>query len=222
MSINLEPVRSQVNILLGFADFVAFTQNDRDEIILKALDDYSGRKPILQVEAMTANASGMYALPSNFEHGFSKLIEIEYPVGLMPKEIVEDQYWDLDKTPTGKVLRFDLYNPSNTETFWAKFTVKHEFDSSGDASEIPEHDQSGIEYCAAALCCHSLATFFASKANPNLPEAQVFEYSTRTDEYTRKAKDYRALYDGQIKAPVTGLVGNVRFLRDYFVERRKE
>ncbi len=222
MSVNLEPIRAQVNILLGFADFVSFTQNDRDEIIRKALDDYSGRKPILQVEEMTANATGMYTLPSNYEDGFSKVVEVEYPVALMPKEIVEDQYWDLDKIPSGRVLRFDQFNPTNGDTFWLKFTKKHEFDSSGDASEVPQMDQTGIEFCAAYLCCHRLATFFASKANPNLPEAQVFEYSTRTDEYTRKAKDFKALYDDQVKPYITGLVGNVRFLRDYFVERRKE
>lgn len=222
MAVDQEAIKRGAERLVKFDDAVSLPTDTRDELVFKALREYSRRRPNLTVEAMTGNSTGTYSLPTSYEHGFSNVQEIEFPVDQNPRETIDQSNWDVDKTPSGRRLRFGGYKPGDGQTFWIKFTTPHTFESSGLSEDVPETDQTGIEYLTASLFCQALATFFASKANPNLPEAQVFEYTTRSDEYNTLATKWRTKYDEQIKQEVTGIIGAVKFGRDMYFDRARD
>ena len=171
---------------------------------------------------MTGLAGAVYSYPSDFEAGFSKILEVEYPVGKVPKETIALKYYDEDYTPTGKVIRFNGCNPSAGETWWLKYTTAHRFTSAGEAEEIPESHQPGFEYLCASITCTKLATFYASKANPSLPGVEIVAFNERVAEYSSMANKWMEKFNSEISQEVTGIIGQVKFGQEMFFDRDDE
>lgn len=222
MSVNLESVRAQVRVLVGEANLTTLTDDAMSDIIAKALARYSRVRPVRLVSAMTGNTTGIYALPSSFEPGFSQILEVEYPTGKAPKETIEDEFFEKDRTPTGHVLRFSGCNPGNGETFWLKYTGVHSASSDGVVDEMPEADQAGFEYLCSSLICTKLASFYASKANPSLPGTEIVAFNERVAEYSSMANKWMDRFNAEIKDECTGLIGSMDFIKGEYFERDDE
>lgn len=219
MAIALEAVRAQVKILLKYKDLAVLPDTDQADIIEKALIRYSRVRPMLAVVEYTGNATGIYSFLSPWKNGFSQITEIEYPVGKTPKETIDSRDYTTDKTPSGHVLRFDQFNPGLGNIFWVKHTAPHSFTSDGVAEEVPDSDQAGIQYLAASLMATALSNHYATKANPSLPGTGLVTYNERVREYADKAREWMKLFEGEIKAEVTGIIGNLDFLQNTYFGR---
>ncbi len=220
--IDLESVRVQVrDVLVKNPDRAIFTDDQINDLIVKALKKYSRRRPQTTVSALTGNTTAIYSLPAAFENGFSRIKEVEFPIQLSPKQFIRANHYELDNDPDGKIFRFDNFNPGSGQTFWIKYTTRHEFGSDGQA-DVAESDQAAFEYLTASILCNAYSAFYASKANASLPEVEAIAYNERVDEYKTKAGDYFKMYTDEIIDEFTGIHGDVNFSRDMFWDRDSE
>lgn len=213
MGVTLTQLLAEANNNLQYADTTILTTAERENACKKAAQEYSRIRPnpLLQAYTGVGGDAPYYDLPTSWDQGFSVILEIEYPINRVPKEIIRQRYWSIDLRPTGRQLRFGTVNPATGETFWVKYTGSHSFDSSGN-SFIDDTDLYGLSYLATSIMCQMLATFYAEKADPNLPNAEIVEYKDRVDEYTKKARDWKKKYHSEIKSDLTSTWDTIPFV----------
>lgn len=221
MTVQLSEIKTQANALLREDDRLVLTDDNIDRHISSAVREYSKRRPYRIVYEETGVSNGQYALPSDFEEGFSRIEEIEYPINEAPKCVIDPKWYDIESVPSGRVIRFRYYNPTNGEMFWIKYTKRQWYDTDGGTT-IPESDLDGIVNLSVSIMCEALANYYATKANVNLTEAEPFQYDTRVAEYNSRANKHREKYDMLIRPDVSGVTGHVDFSDQMFFDRNAE
>lgn len=221
MGLSLAEILNGVKNNLRNVSATTLPEGDYEDAVADSVITYSRHRPIARVAALTGNANGQYELPALFEDAISTIVEIEYPINGRPKSILDERDWYLDDVLDGKRLRFDQFGPAEGDTFWLKYTARHTMDSSGNTS-IPATDREVFGFLATALICLQLATFYASKSNPNLQNAEIIEYRTRTQEWTALHNAWLGKFDKYIVTNTTGYYGSVQWQRDPYWDRRKD
>jgi len=213
MGLTLTQLLDEANENLQFDDTIILTTTERENACKKAVQEYSRIRPFYILESYTGvgGDAPFYNLPTAWDEGFSVIAEIEYPVNRVPKEIIRQRYWHIDLRPTGKQLRFGTVNPATGETFYIKFTGRHSFQSSG-ASNIDEADLVGLSYLATSVMCQMLSTYYAQKANANLPNVDIVEYKDRVAEFQTKSNSWKKKYHQTIKPDLTSTWDNIPFV----------
>jgi hypothetical protein len=223
MGVTLAQLRSATNRYLkysGEGNLANFTQADRDEIINDAIREYSLVRPCLTTQIVTGTTQDWYSLPSDYEDGFSSIVEIEYPVENSPKDVIDPKYWAIEQMSDGKYLRFDENNPGAGNIFWVKFTKRQVL--TNGTSDIPDSDLNPIAYLATSLMCEALADFYGSRADANLTEVEIPGFTSRVGEFTEQARKWRKKYDALVKQSVTGTFGQIDFLQNAYFDRNEE
>jgi hypothetical protein len=221
MSLSLDTIRSRCNSVLKFSNLTQFSQSDRDVCIMNALSRYSRERPFTEVQSYTGTSGAFYDVPTYWEEGFSEIAEIEYPVLTTPKTVLDPRYYEVVKNPTGYKIRFDYENPGDGNVFYIRYSKRYTFNTNGEAA-IPAHDEDAIVYLSVSMMCHTLANYFASKSNPSLPEAEVVGFTTRVDEYTKKADDFNAKYEKVLYRFQSGCWGSIDFLNNMHWDRNDD
>lgn len=223
MGITLTQLLAQANNHLQFADTTAYTSTEREMACASAVQEYSRRRPQISIEAYTGidTSAPFYDLPTSWIEGFSVIVEIEYPINQVNKTTIDPGDWSIDLMPTGKKIRFYNNAPGENETFWVKYIKNYSFDSNGD-SEIDDVDLKGLSYLAVSIMCNELSTFFASKANPSLANAEIIGYPDRVSEYSTKARDWYKKYEAEIKSDLTSTWSSIPFLDFSYWDRTNQ
>lgn len=225
MATTLSDILKRTNDLLKYTDTTNLTTADRRDIIVDAVKEYSIRRPYFGMYAETAGSNNWYTLPSDFEDGFSTMIEIEYPIQNNPKDTIKDEYYSITEmiisSVATKVLRFNFNAPTEGEVFWWKYTKRHVFDSS-DNTTVPLADKLGLSYLCCSILCTALADHFTSRADANLSEVEMPGMTTRKDEYQSMAQTWWTKYDKTITQAETGVEGYVDFSQDMYFDRNEE
>ena len=221
MGVSLTDLTALTNAIVKFTDTTILSVIDRTLLIKESVKKYSKKRPLIQTEIYTGTESDFYTLPTNYEDGFSEFYEIEYPIEISPKSIIQPKYWAVEQMGAGKKLRFNLNNPGSGNTFWAKYTKRHIFSDSG-SSDIPVSDETALSYLCASLFCDSIADFYASRSDPNLPNIQMPGFDSRTAEWQSQAKRWMKKYNEEIINNVSGVEGQIDFSQDMFFDRNSE
>ncbi len=225
MAVTLTTLLARTNELLKNTDTVNLTTADRRDLIVRAVREYSIRRPYIGMYAETAGSDNWYTLPSSYEDGFSSIIEIEYPIENTPPDTIDSEDYKIDtmiiSSTTTRVLRFINNSPTSGEVFWWKYTIRHTFDSS-DNSTVPDADELGVAYLCCSLFCNALANHYAGRADANLSEVEVPAMTTRKDEYQSMASTWWTKYDNTITQRETGVEGYINFSQDMYFERDEE
>lgn len=225
MATALSDILKRTNELLKFTDTVNLTTADRRDLIVRAVREYSVRRPYWGITAQTAGSDNWYSLPSDYEDGFSFMHEIEYPVGNTPPDTIDDDNWFIDtmivSSTAVKRLRFVSNSPTNGEIFWMKYTKRHTFDSS-DNSTVPDCDELGIAYLCCSLFCAALADHYAGRSDGNLTEVEIPGMTTRKDEYQSMAQTWWTKYDKSLPQLEDGAEGYINFSQDMYFDRDEE
>lgn len=224
MGVSLSEILADTNrwLLTNDAQSLAIlSTSDREDIIRSAVRQYSRRRPYLILQAYTSVSDNWYDLPDSWEDGFSRIQEIEYPIENTPPNRIDEIDYFISLMSDGKKIRFIRNNPTTGNTFWVKYQIRHAFDSA-EASDIPEDDRTVLSYLCISLFCDALATHFASKADPSLPEAQLLEYTSRVDEYSKKAREWMKRFKDEFQDEDTGTYGEIGFTQDNFWDRSND
>lgn len=161
--------------------------DDYDRIISAALKRYSKHKPASKVLDVAGNGTQEYGLPAGWINEYSTVTAIEYPIGNIPKSLLEKDEYEIYQTPAGDKLRLLVYAPAATESFRATFTILR------TATSIPEGDIDAFTWLAAALCCEEMANAYAQSSDSTIAADSV-DYKDKSYKFAQRAKRLMQLY----------------------------
>lgn len=222
MGITLAQLLSQANDHLKFSDLVKYTTEEREDACRSAVQEYSARRPNPILQSYTGIGDDpFYDIPTSWNEGFSVIVEIEYKIQQTPKQTIADKYFSIDLMSDGKKLRFGSKYPADGETFWVKYYGNHSFDSAGN-SDMNDADLKGLSYLATSIMCQELSTYFASKADPNLSNVEMVEFTSRVDEYAKKAGSWLKKYNSEIKSDMNCTWSSIDFIDNSYWNRNDQ
>ena len=177
----------------------------RDRSIKQAISmRYSKDRPRTVVSDVAGAGTIDIALPQisgsiTFDPAFGFIKSIEFPIGSVPPELVDDQDWILYETPTGYVIRFTALNPAASDLLRVTWTTPH----LEDASTIPFNDYGAVSDYAASLCFDKLAASYLQTVDPTLSSDAV-NYRSKSSEALAMSKAYRKRYFDHMGIEETG------------------
>ncbi|HJR01842.1 MAG TPA: hypothetical protein VKA83_09435 [Methylomirabilota bacterium] len=183
------------------------TPAEKDLSIRRAVEQYSLVKPRVRVQTITGNGVLVtHDLATDFEEGFSSVLQIEYPVGRQVPEYLDAEQFTLYRDPLTGALKLRLLDITlpNTVTAYVSYTARHSLaEGSGTpADTVPTPDRDPICHLAAAMGFEALAAYYTQETDPSL-QADVSRGTERAAGYRELARDHRKLY-----ASILGLAGD--------------
>jgi hypothetical protein len=177
---------------------------DLDKILAKAVRDYSGHEPFFVKKKVQGNGTSEYLLSTIFgslwKHGYSRIREIEYPLGSKPREILDPTLYEIYDDGSAQdgsnlKLRFVDAQPEASSYFVAEITVEMDLPRAG-TQNFPDTDEnfSNITVLAAAYACQRLAAAYAQSSDATI-QADVVNYHDKSARYQSLARQYLKQYN---------------------------
>lgn len=171
-------------------DSGAIATADRDAAIVLAVERYSSDRPRLAVEDLTGDGTKLLDLPAAWVDDFSAIQAIEYPVGSVPPEILDQDAWDLYTSPSATQIMF-LSAPVADAAVRVAFTIKHTLSLAADT--IPAAHREAVADWAAALLLDQLASRFSGDSASSI-QADVVDHTSKAAEFASRARNLRKQY----------------------------
>jgi len=173
--------------------------DDKSRLLLQAVRIYSKDKPQKLIHEITGDGSTyLFSLPSSWVEGTSTIIgKIEYPADdYQEPQYIENDNWIFFKklvtTVTTKYIRFVSFTPQSGKVARFEYTVPHTLDDT--TNTIDDNDIEAVIALASAICFWALAAKFAQSTDSSI-DADVIDYTRKTDLYKDLAKEKAALYN---------------------------
>jgi hypothetical protein len=160
---------------------------DVQRAIQTSLTRYSAHRPDEKVVDVVGNGTHDYTLPTGWVQDFSSVISIEYPIGSVPAELLDDDDFEIYNTPTGRKLRLKNDAPPATASFRATFSVPRT-----DVT-LPQQDEDALVILATSLCLEMLANAWVQSSDSTLGADSV-NYRTKSQEAASRAAKLLKLY----------------------------
>jgi hypothetical protein len=177
-------------------DNAVITPTDIDRAIQLAVVRYSTDFPLNTLVDLTPNGTQKLPLPVDWRVGFSRLVNIEYPLNAFPPYLLSAEefclYQQVVAGTTPLAFEFTvLFDFVPDETVRVTYTVPHSLTTLVDTVN-PMHCEA-VTCWAAALCCDQLASYYASASDSTI-QADHVQRNSQSADYARLAKNYRARY----------------------------
>jgi len=192
--------------------------NDIDRYMLFAIRTYSRSRPDIAVVDITGDGGHDYALPSSWVDGFSRIMIIEYPIGDIPAQYLDEDDYCIYQNETTKLLRLLYDSPSASNDFRVVFSIPR------TDSTIPDNDIDAVCNLAASYCLEQLANAYAQTSDSTI-SADSVDYRSKSYEFAQRAKRHIAIYkehmgikEGDTVAAATGIV-NLDWKYPYGMDR---
>jgi hypothetical protein len=199
MAFTLLDVRdSLAGLLRDDAPFL--TANELDEHISRAVRQVNHDFPFRLVKDITGDNTRDYAMPTEFQKGFSDIESVEVPAGEIPP-VFRDRGddWFIYEDPTQSPvlrLKFKETTPTATETIRVILTTPHTLTSATSTVE-DERTFLGIIYKAAVFAFRGLAARFAQTTNPTI-DANTVDFAGRSQNFLFLSERWEQNYRGII------------------------
>lgn len=186
----LEEIRSRVQENRRLLD------PDIEEVMMQALDEYSGYQPQYIDIAYVSDGTKTYNVPMNWINNFSQIITVEYPLAEtlivsnpnnypIPAIREVSDYSLLTVTTPYKVLLY--FEIPLGESFRMRYSIPYTIN---DYELLPGHYRSAVINLATAYAFLKLSSIYAQSTDLNL-QAESVDYKERASEYTRLANWYK-------------------------------
>lgn len=160
----------------------------RESAIMLAVKRYSQDRPQTLVTDISATGVRDISLPGDWEHGFSRVLSIEYPIGQWPPLMIEPHRYGLYQSPSGILLSFDFIPAALVRM---TYTISHAV--SDVVSTIPNQNDSDVATLAASICCEMLSSWYANASDSTI-QADKVERSRQSKDYNDRAIAFRQRY----------------------------
>lgn len=169
------------------------TPADVIQAIERAAWEYSKYRPREMYKDYTGDGSTQtWAVPTDWEDGFSQIISVEWPLGELPPETDQTEQfpWDVyyDLTAAAWKFRLPEDTPTSSETVRIRYTIRHTI--SENAFTVPDADFYAVCDIAAEECCRILASYYAQSGDTTI-SADAVSWGTKSGEYRSLAKEFR-------------------------------
>lgn len=169
----------------------------RDTAIQNALVAYSEAQPRELVADVTSNGSPYVDVPTQWIAGQSILRSVEYPIGQLPTQLIDDAALGLYNTPGGWKIAIAVQVP-NGDAVRVTYTAPHVLDNSTDT--IPPKHVRAVACLAASDLCGQLQAYYASESMPTIG-ADVSDHQGKSERYRTRSRDLLALYNSIVGTP---------------------
>lgn len=162
-----------------------------EERLAEAVRHYSHYAPRLRVRDYPADGVVFdFSLPADWAPEFSRIRQVEYPLGERRPQYLEVEDYLLYLSAQGYVLRL-LDVPSAGRTVRVDYTILHSLNLQEDT--IPVSHRRPVICLATALVAYNLAAKYAGFTDPSLT-ADVINYRTKQREYSDIARQLEACF----------------------------
>ncbi len=162
-----------------------------DAAIAAAVIRYSDDKPDLRVEMLTVSDGGL-GLPTGWQDGFSRVVQIEYPIGHRPPTYLKPEDWFMYTDGDTQQLAIELVaSPPEGANAKCIYTVKRLLDANRDT--IPSKHMEAVCCWAAALLCDQLSAIFSQNTDSTI-QADSVDQTSPARSYAQRANTLRNRY----------------------------
>jgi hypothetical protein len=213
MSTFVDPTQPFIDAISPvIADGLAWLTDDLPRFVAQAiLQRYSKDSPLELVSDVAGNGTAFLPLPvafagsdaivgppavaaipaqyGTFDPTFSTILQIEYPIGLVPTEDTRPEDWLLYRTPTGYQVQLMAFVPAAGDFVRVTWTAQH----ARDGSTVLAADFYAVCDFAASLCLEAMAARAIQFGDSTL-SADTVNYRSKSQEFSSLAKMKRKSY----------------------------
>lgn len=164
----------------------------------EAVNVYSKIRPREAVSLITGDGSKyMFDLPQDYEDGFSTMTGIEYPIGKVDPEYLDEMDWEVRRQPNNGsvagIVKLHIFAPKIAATKNAYIYYRARHVVMGGDDTIPLVDREAVCGLAAAFSARELAAYYSQSSESTIA-ADAVSYRTKGQEYVALAKELEAAY----------------------------
>lgn len=145
----VDKIRNKLKLSEGLSD--SLTDGDITEALDSAVDHYSYDKPRERLHVISGSGTHRYALPSDWESGFSHIVYVEFPAGsnaAQDPSILDPDEVFVWEDNSAEQFQFRFRSLSTGDTAWVKYTVRHTMD--GSSNTVPDADLEAVVFLGTA------------------------------------------------------------------------
>lgn len=172
-----------------------FTQPEKDNFIQEAVRQYGRDKPRVSTADLTGDGTAQtFAVPPAWQPRFSTVLLIEFPVDLVPRELLDlqDNVEIVESVDGVEKINLIQLTLGAAELARIQFTTIHTVD--GSSSSIPDNDFDAVCNLASGHFANALAAFYA-EANDSTLGADVVDHQEKARVFGERAtqlyRDYK-------------------------------
>jgi len=157
--------------------------------VVAALEQYSSDFPRTVIEDLTTTDTTYpitFALPARWVVGFSRVINVECPIGYQPVNLLKNYEFAVATEPTQTVLQITARNYP-VQVIRVGYTVRHTWET------VPAHHQRAVQCLATSIVCENLSTLNAGTTD-SLISADGVNRESKTRNFALRAKTLRERY----------------------------
>jgi hypothetical protein len=162
----------------------------RNAAIDSAVARYSKDRPRQKVEDVAATGANTLPLPTNWQAGYSDLLDLEHPIGQVPPSRLPAQTYSLYATPSGETIML-----TNAVQVGAQvrvtYSIAHALSNAEDT--ITLGDREPVCCLAAASLCDQLASLYSGDSDSTI-QADSVNHQSKAGEFASRAKVLRKRY----------------------------
>ena len=155
--------------------------------IRAAVNKFSRLKPKIAVIDVVGNDLKIMPLPEEWDEGFSKIIEVEYPLNEFPPAHLMSDLYMVYQSPEGEKL-FTKDNFATTDTLRLSISVAYTVDAA--KCDIHKTYFDIVSLWAAARCLDELSTIYSGDGDVTI-NADSVDHNGRAREYSNRARNLR-------------------------------
>lgn len=169
---------------------------DLNRLISRAVDVFSLASPREIVIDKTGDGSTYeWAVPSDWEDGFSEIIKVEYPAGLTGErtlqEIDEDDYIVVRTATDTYKWRLLYLTPSSGNTVRFTYSARH-YVTETETTIPNEAEENKIVSLATSFAFRAIAAYYAHTIEPT-QSADTVEHKDRAEKFGALADKYEEM-----------------------------
>lgn len=150
---------------------------------------YSRIRPREVVDDLNGDGSAYLTLPAGYLEGLSTIVSIEYPIGSVPKEIMDPREYQIVLSAAGalQVMYLATRPAAGTDNVRLIYTAGRVIAASAANTTVLDPDFVAFCDLAASMCAEAIAAKYARTSEPAF-NADVVNYRTRQQEWRDIAK----------------------------------
>ena len=157
--------------------------DDYDQSILSAVNVFTRHLPSVLRIPITGDGSSTYSMPAGWINEFSRLLNIEFPVGEVPPVYLDNDRFTIYQSSSSewKIMLFDE-KPISAQTFVVYFT------GTRTSVQIPDGYLEAFLWLCSGLILSKFANSYLSSTDSSI-SADVVDFITKAEKYREQA-DY--------------------------------
>lgn len=197
LSVEKKTVEDEVLLLISVSgDYHAINpgavikKSDAINHIDEALMVYSKIKPLVKAYEITGDNSNSYNLPESWIDGLSEILSLEYPEGFNPKNILEENNYEVYLGNDNKYKIKFVFDIGTGNKALVNYSTLYSFSSDNPPkSSAPDIDFYAICNIASYYYLMGLASSSSHNVS-SLIDADRVNKDSKTDAFRRLAKEY--------------------------------